>query len=146
MVDGPLTIESLATGPLVITHQVSGLSLVQTSVSGDARNVAVVAILSGTKIVWSETLTQDLPDFTIPFDVDGGDVCYQQPTSLSLTVPTENQIGSVLMSTTFTRPYQKPQPFSAYVATWPLDSRTPLPTFAFVPRPLKKQPKWLHCL
>jgi hypothetical protein len=131
MAGGQLTIESLASAPLVITHQVSGLSVVQTTVTGDARNVAAVAILSGTKIVWSETLTQDLPDYTIPFDVDGGDVCYQHPTSLTLTVPTEMQQGSVLMSTTFTRPYQKPQPFAAYVATWPLDSRTALPVFAF---------------
>jgi hypothetical protein len=123
MAAGPLlTLKALTTAPLVLTVQISGQTWIQVSVTGTARNVAAVSILNPTLPIYSCTLTQWLPTHKTTADVVASDVTYQAPTTFSLTIPTAEQQGNVFVQSVLVAPGQDPQPLSAPVVWWPLDS------------------------
>lgn len=111
-------------GPLSFTFWISSTVSIVTNVFGDARNNATVTIYNGSLPIWSGTMTQASPTITIPFDLYLGAVIINKGMTFNLTIPTQMQPGSVVMSGMVTTPPNPPQPFSAQIASWPLTSAT----------------------
>ena len=83
--------EAAAAAPMVISYILTSEVTIQTTVIGDARNIASVAILDGSVTVWTTTLTQAAPDSETPyalvlcrFKIDAG-------AGFHLTIPTSLQ-------------------------------------------------------
>jgi hypothetical protein len=112
-----------AAGPLVFTFVLSSTGSIVTTVTGDARQFATVAIVNSSIALWSATLTQFDPTATIPFDVVGGSLTINKGGTFTLQVPSALQPGSMTASLTLVTP-NNPQgtPFAAQVATWSLTS------------------------
>ena len=115
--------ELAAASPLVISFVLSSQLSIVTTVTGDARQNATVALVNGSVTLWSTTLTQFTPTAEIPYDIVGGPLTIKKGGGFTLTIPTAGQAGSVVASLTVVTP-TAPQgiPFNATVATWTLSS------------------------
>ncbi|UIJ71026.1 hypothetical protein [Aurantimonas sp. HBX-1] len=117
--------ELAAASPLVINFVLSPQLTISTTVTGDARQNATVALVNGSVTLWSTTLTQFTPTATIPFDIVAGQLTIKKGGGFTLTVPTAGQAGSVVASLTVVTPTAPDGiPFNATVATWTLSSST----------------------
>ena len=114
-------LETLVTGPLIVTYPITASVSIVTTVTGDARQYANVAIVYGSLTTWSGTMTQLAPTITIPYDIVAGEITIKKEGSFTLTVPTSIQNGSVVASLTIESGTQT-VPFTATVAIWPLSS------------------------
>jgi hypothetical protein len=117
-----LTVESLAGAPYQTSYWLTTDCEIQTTVTGDARNVATVAIKYGTLIMWSTTLTQTDPTHATSDDLIIGSTTLKAGLSFTLTIPTSQQSGNILAQGSLSHAGQKPLQFSLYVATWQLAS------------------------
>jgi hypothetical protein len=118
-----LTIESLAGAPYQTSYWLTTDCEVQTTVTGDSRNVATVAIKYGSIVLWSTTLMQTDPTHSVPFDLVAGSTTIKAGASLTLTVPTSQQPGNVFMQGSLVHAGQQPLQFGIFVATWQLTSK-----------------------
>lgn len=114
-------LKKLATAPLSFTYPITASVSILTTVTGDSRQYASVAVIYGSMSLWSGTMTQMAPKITIPYDIVAGEITIKEGGSFTLTIPTTMQNGSVaanltIMSTTQT------VPFTAVVASWPVSS------------------------
>jgi hypothetical protein len=117
-----LTTASVADNPLQFTFPLSPSVSVVTNVFGTARNMASVAILSGTITVWTGTMIQTAPVATIPYELRLGSMNIKAGTTFTLTIPTTMQNGNVFMQGELQSPPNPWQPIAAIVAMWPLTS------------------------
>lgn len=114
-------VEILAGGPLKFSYPITPLISVDTTVSGEARNVVNVAIVYGTLTLWSGTMLQTAPDITIPYDIVAGEITIEKGGSFHMTPPTQSQMGSVSCNLTI-KSQSGTTPFTATIANWPLSS------------------------
>jgi hypothetical protein len=114
------SLERLAAAPLVINYILTSEVTIQTTVIGDARNIASVAIIDGSVTVWSTTLTQASPNAETPYALQLGSIKIDAGAGLHLTIPTSIQNGNVVLEATIEQASNPPQPFAAQVASWPL--------------------------
>lgn len=121
--DETFSAELAASGPLVITFALSSTVSITTTVTGDARQNATVAIVNGAVTLWSATMTQFEPTATIPFDLIAGTLTIRKGGTFVLQIPTTAQNGTVIANLTVAT-LNNPQgtPFTATVASWPLVS------------------------
>lgn len=112
---------SFGTSPLVFDYILTPQVTIRTSVTGDARNIATVTIISGTVTVWAASMTQASPRAVTPKLVMG-DTTIEEGSSFTLTVPSTIQSGNVFFSGTIASGPNPPVPFQAIVAQWPLSS------------------------
>ena len=113
--------DRLAASPIVITYPLTTELSIQTTVVGDARNVATVAILAGSITAWSGNMTQVFPEVKTTYKVTVGNVSVEAGADFHLTVPTASQAGQVMLQCTLDAQGTS-QPFAGQVATWPLTS------------------------
>jgi precorrin-4 methylase len=113
--------QQLKGSPLQFTYPISAMTSITTTVSGDARQYAVVSIVSGSLTLWSQTLTQLADKAKIPYDIVAGDLTVDAGGTLALTIPTTLQNGSVVVGLMIKTSTQT-APFNATVASWPLSS------------------------
>ena len=111
--------EAAAAAPMVISYILTSEVTIQTTVIGDARNIASVAILDGSVTVWTTTLTQAAPDSETPYALVLGSIKIDAGAGFHLTIPTSIQNGSVMMDATIEQQGTK-TPFGSQVASWPL--------------------------
>lgn len=117
-------LETLASGPLQFTYVLSPSVSIVTNVFGDGRNMATVSIVNGTVTVWSASMTQAVPVAETTFDLDLGSLSIKAGAKFTLTIPTQQQLGSVLMQAELQSPPNPWFKFTAVVAQWPLSSAT----------------------
>lgn len=100
---------------------------IQTTVSGSALSIAEVAIFAGTQQMWSGTLMQVSPTATVPIEIQQGNASLSAGATLTLTIPTAVQQGSVLLQGTLVSgsPSTNSTTISAQVATWSAPSPAP---------------------
>lgn len=110
-------------GPLVITFILSSTVSITTTVTGDSRQYATVAIAFGSVTLWSSTLTQFDYTATIPNDLIAGPFTIKKGSSFVLQIPTTLQYGSIDATLTVASPLNPDgTPFAATIASWPLMS------------------------
>jgi hypothetical protein len=122
-VKGPSEVsqEQLAAAPLVINYMLTSQVTIQTTVLGDARNIATVSIIDGSLTMWSTTLTQAAPNATTPYALVMGTVTIDAGAGFELTIPTSVQNGSVMFNGTIVQAGNS-SPYAAQVSSWPLTS------------------------
>lgn len=113
------TPKAAAAAPLVINYVLTAEVTIQTTVIGDQRNVASVAILDGSLTVWSATLTQPAPDAETTYALVLGSIKIDAGAGVELTIPTAIQNGSVMFQATIEQQGTS-TPISAQIASWPL--------------------------
>ena len=114
---------SFAAAPLVISYVLSSTVSIVTTVSGDARQYATVAIWNGSWMVWSATRTHAEPTATLPSDIILGSLTIKKGGTFNLQIPTTIQPGGITASLTLVTPNNPAGiPFNATVASWPLSS------------------------
>ena len=111
--------ERAAAAPLVISYILTSEVTIQTTVIGDARNIAMVAILDGSMTVWTTTLTQAAPDSETPYALQLGSIKIDAGAGFHLTIPTAIQNGSIMMDATVEQ-QGTGTPFAAQVSSAPL--------------------------
>lgn len=112
-----------AGAPLVINYILSSQVSITTTVTGDARQYATVAILNGSLTAWSTSLTQLSPTAELPYDIAAGQMTIKAGATFTLTIPTTLLPGSVFGQMTIVTPTNpKGQPVGITVASWPLTS------------------------
>jgi hypothetical protein len=111
-------------GPLEFTFPLSPSATVVTSVFGDARNSASVTIMSGSMPVWNGSMNQVSPNAVVPYELKLGSLNIKAGMRFTLTIPSTQQMGNVLMMGEVQTPPNDWQPISAFVAMWPLTSTT----------------------
>jgi hypothetical protein len=111
----------LGSNPLVFDYILTPQVTIRTSVTGNARNIATVSILSATVAVWAASLTQAAPKATTPKLVMG-DFTIEEGASFTLTVPSTIQDGNVFFKGKIQSGSNDPVEFSAIVASWALSS------------------------
>ncbi len=117
-----VTPESLVSGPLKFSFPLGPQASIETTVTGEARNIATVGIFSGSMPLWSHTLTQVAPEATVPYPLTIGNLTIEGA-KFYLQIPTTQQQGFVQFQGTLKTPTNpEGQPFSAPVAQWPLTS------------------------
>jgi hypothetical protein len=116
--DVELTAESVAAAPLVFDYWLTSDVDFKTSVTGDQRQIASVTIIYGSVVVWATTLTQGDPTHTTTADIYLGTLKIDKGATFTLTIPTQQQQGSVTAQGTLTRPGQQPVPFGFPIAQW----------------------------
>lgn len=114
--------EFMAAGPLQITYWLTPSVTVVTSVFGDARNATTVGIYNGSMLVWTGSMNQVSPKAIVETDLNLGSFYMKAGTTFTMTIPTQQQPGSMFMQATVQTPPNPPTPFNAVVATWPLTS------------------------
>jgi hypothetical protein len=116
--------EALATasGPLSFTYWLSPSVSVVTNVFGDARNQAGVTIYNGSMAVWMGSMIQTSPTAVVAQTLILGSMNIKAGTTFTLTIPTPNQLGNVMMQAELQTPPNPWQPFSAIIASWTLTS------------------------
>jgi len=114
-------LKNLAAAPLSFTYPITASVSILTTVTGDSRQYATVAVVYGSMSLWSGTMTQLAPEITIPFDIVAGEITIKEGGAFKLTVPTTMQNGSVAANLTIMSATQT-VPFTATVANWPLSS------------------------
>lgn len=115
-----ISAEGIASAPLTFGFPL-GQATINTTVMGDARNIAAVSIMFGSMAMYSVTLTQAFPTATIPYDMMIGNMTIQKGATFTLTVPLANQLGMVFFQATIVTPLST-QPFASPVASWSLTS------------------------
>jgi hypothetical protein len=112
-----------AAAPLVLTFVLSSQVSIVTTVTGDARQYANVAIMNGSLTAWSASLTQLNNSQQLSYDINAGLMTIKKGATFTLTVPTAQQQGFVFAQMTIVTP-ENPngQPYGIQVATWPLSS------------------------
>lgn len=118
-----LTVTAAASAPLVINYILSSQVSIVTTVTGDARQYATVAIVNGSLTAWSASLTQLNNSQQLPYDIVAGQMTIKKGATFTLTIPTTSQAGSVFGQLTIVTP-QNPdgQQYGIQVASWPLSS------------------------
>lgn len=114
-------VKALVNSPLEIIYPLGPQGKIKTIVTGEARNIATVIIYSGSMIVYTGTMTQTAPNLVASSILNVGDLVMKN-TTFKLTIPTEYQMGSNFMTTTFKSGDNPEQPFSGVVASWTLTS------------------------
>ncbi len=114
-------LKNLAAGPLVFTFPITASVSIVTTVTGDSRQYASVAVVYGSMSLWSGTMTQLAPTITIPYDIVAGEITIKEGGLFTLTIPTSMQNGSVAANLMIKSATQE-VPFTATVASWPLSS------------------------
>ncbi len=112
----------LAAAPIVITYYLTTEISIQTTVLGEARNIASVAIMAGSITAWSGTMTQQFPEVVTQFPVTIGGVTIEKGAEFRLTVPTGGpapQPGQVSLQCVMDAQGTS-QPFSGQIASWNL--------------------------
>ena len=112
--------QQVAAAPLVINYMMTSQVSIQTTVLGDARNIATVAIIYGSLTMWSTTLTQIAPNATTPYALVMGSVTVDAGAGFQLTIPTSVQNGNVMFDGTIVQGSNPPTPYAAQVSSWPL--------------------------
>ena len=114
---------AIAAAPLVLSFVLSSQLSIVTTVTGDARQYATVAIQNGSLTAWSASLTQLNNSQQLPYDIVAGQMTIKKGATFTLTVPTAQQQGFVFAQMTVVTP-QNPegQSYGIQVATWPLSS------------------------
>jgi hypothetical protein len=114
---------SVAAAPLVITYVLSSQVSIVTTVTGDARQYANVAIQNGSLVAWSASLTQLNNAQQLPYDITAGQMTIKQGATFTMTVPTAQQAGFVFDQMTIVTPLNPSgQQYGIQVASWPLAS------------------------
>jgi hypothetical protein len=118
-----MSVKAAAGAPLVINYILSSQVSIVTTVTGDARQYATVAIVNGSLTAWSASLTQLNNSQQLPYDIVAGQMTIKKGATVTLTIPTTSQAGSVFATLTIVTPQNpKGQDYSIQVATWPLSS------------------------
>lgn len=115
------SVEQAGAAPLVINYILTSEVTIQTTVIGDSRNIASVAIIDGSVTVWTTTLTQAAPDAETPYALQLGSIKIDAGAGLHMTIPTAIQNGSVMFNATIEQGGTS-TPFASQVASWPLSS------------------------
>src|ERR1700722_20377189 len=113
-----LTLEALAGAPLTFNYFLAPGIDFQTTVTGENRDNATVAIIFTNTPMWMGTLTPGLPSEKFP-TLSLGDLTITEG-QVSLTPPTSSTEGFVLLTCTIKRRGQEPVPFSGIISKWPL--------------------------
>ncbi len=112
-----------AAAPLVLTFILSSQVSIVTTVTGDARQYANVAIQNGSITAWSASLTQLNNSQQLPYDIVAGQMTIKKGATFTLTVPTSSQQGFVFSQMTIVTPENPDgQQYGIQVASWPLSS------------------------
>ena len=112
------------TGPLSFTFYLTPQVSIVTTVTGDARNIANVQIMSGSIVAYSASMNQAAPQAVVGYDIVLGDTTIAKGSTFTLTIPTQQQLGNVVFSGKVSSGQNPPTPFTAIVASWPLTSGT----------------------
>jgi hypothetical protein len=121
--DPDYSFQFAASGPLVFTFVLSSTVSITTTVTGDSRQYATVAIVNGAVTLWSATTTQFANKVTIPFDLIAGPLTIKAGGGFVLQIPTAQQNGSVTAALTIaTANNPDGTQFAAAIASWPLVS------------------------
>lgn len=121
-ISSELTPQSLTSGPLKFSSPLGAQASVDTTVTGDARNIATVGIYSGSMPLWSHTLTPMDPEAVVPYPLTIDNLTLEDA-KFFMQIPTTQQQGFVQFQVTLKTPHDPSgQPFSASVAQWPLTS------------------------
>lgn len=114
-------VKALASGPLVITFPLGTQGKIDINVLGEARNTVAIMVYSGTILVYTGSMNQTAPNLVAPDELIIGDWMMKKAT-FKLTIPTENQYGSVFMTAKFKSGDNSEQEFKGIIATWTLTS------------------------
>lgn len=112
----------LANAPITVLYHLTTELTVETSVVGEALNIANITVKAGSIDSWAGTLTQILPSAATTFPITVGNVTIKQGAKFRMTVPTpgpEGQPGQVYLECMIEAQGVE-QPFSARIATWTL--------------------------
>lgn len=115
--------ETAGSAPLVQNYILTGQLTIQTTIIGPNRDIATVAVLSGSLVLWSQTLTQAMPTAKTTYPLSAGGTTIETGAEFTLAIPTQTQNGSVTMAATIDANGTRSQ-FGAQVANWPLTSST----------------------
>ncbi|WP_299587810.1 hypothetical protein [Mucilaginibacter sp.] len=108
--------------PIVKSYTLGNEGKIVTTVTGDDRDVASIAIFKVNTQVYTTTLNALQLDATTKHDLIIGSLTILKGATLSLTVPSNFQPGSVFLNCMLKSGDNDPAPFSAMVAQWPLSS------------------------
>lgn len=116
-------LKTQAAAPLTFSFPITPTCSFNTTVTGEARATAIIAIMNGSINVWGATLMQVSPTATLTFDLKVGVDTIKAGTTFTLTIPTATQMGSVVTSTTIASPTNpNGVAYQAAIANWPLVS------------------------
>ena len=93
-----------------------------TSVFGDSRQYAAVAINYGAITVWTAQLSAARSSVSTPGPIDVRGLIIAAGARVSLIVPTAAQERSVTFAAQMSAPHQSPRQYDKVIANWPLTS------------------------
>jgi hypothetical protein len=93
-----------------------------TTVRGLFGNLAAMAFVSGSLTLVTLTATQLSPVQATPYDIDAGSVRVAKGATITLTIPTQEQAGSLFLQATVSSLATATHNVGVNVASWPLPS------------------------